>query len=95
MVMRFMGQEFANREELKRAFPAFAGDDAVRAIRAGAQTPMEVEVKCLEFRKGARQRALAAARSNARIVNDACKRARERKAKKVAKLPPLQFGGKG
>lgn len=42
--MKFMGQEIENRDHLMRVFPASGGDDAWRAIKAGATTPMEVEV---------------------------------------------------
>lgn len=42
--MKFMGQKIENRDQLMKAFPAFRGDDAWRAIKAGATTPMEVEI---------------------------------------------------
>lgn len=44
----FMGQQFADAAALRQAFPAFSGDDALRAIRNGKTTPMEVEVFCWE-----------------------------------------------
>lgn len=94
MMLKFMGYEFEKVEHLRRAFPAFAGDDAIRAIKAGAQTPLEVEIACLEYRKASRQRTLKAARANAKVVNEASRKSRERKAKK-ANLPPIRYGREG
>lgn len=62
--MTFMGQTFDSRKELTAAFPAFSGDDAVRAIREGATTPMEVEIACRQHVGKGRARSLAAARSS-------------------------------
>lgn len=78
----FMGREFANVERLKEAFPAFRGDDAIRAIRDGATTPMEVEIACLAYRNAARQRVLKQCRKNGQKINAASLKARERKAQK-------------
>lgn len=39
----FMGQTFTSRSSLSEAFPAFNGDDAVRALLDGCTTVMEVE----------------------------------------------------
>lgn len=64
--MKFMGQEFENREQLVKAFPAFRGDDAWRAIKAGATTPMEVEVHSWRHRNKGRLRMLTTVRDNAK-----------------------------
>lgn len=39
----FMGIDFPTLIEFQRQFPAYASEDAVRAIRSGCQTVMEVE----------------------------------------------------
>jgi hypothetical protein len=51
MTLKFMGQEFDTQDALMKAFPAFGGADALRAIRAGATTPMEVEVLSWKTRR--------------------------------------------
>lgn len=48
--MKFMGHDIENRDHLSRLFPAFRGDDAWRAIKDGASTPMEVEVHAYNYR---------------------------------------------
>jgi len=48
--LRFMGQEFDGRDALAKEYPRFAGDDAYRAIRAGCETPFDVEVFCFNHR---------------------------------------------
>ncbi len=60
-VLRFMGYEFESVAALRAVFPAFAGDDAIRAIRAGCQTVMEVERYCWQFRNRAYLLAVQAA----------------------------------
>lgn len=55
----FMGQQFDTREALARAFPGFAGDEALRAIRAGCTTVMEVEL--WSYRRRGRRGTRAAA----------------------------------
>ncbi len=63
--MKFMGHDFENREQLVKAFPAFRGDDAWRAIsRGGATTPMEVEVFCWKYRNRTEARERKARRLN-------------------------------
>lgn len=51
MTLKFMGQEFDTKDALMKAFPAFSGVDAIRAIRAGATTPMEVEIASWKLRR--------------------------------------------
>ena len=62
--LTFMGQTFESRKVLTAAFPAFSGDDAVRAIRDGATTPMEVEIACRKHLSKGRARSLVAARNS-------------------------------
>lgn len=71
----FMGQEFVDVAALRREFPAFCGDDAVRAIRAGATTPLEVEISCWRHRNAGYVKARAAAQ------RDPLKKSRGRYAK--------------
>lgn len=59
--LRFMDQDFATVEDLRRAYPAFAGDDAIRAMRAGCTTPMEVEKFCWRRKNEGYVKARAAA----------------------------------
>lgn len=59
--LRFMGQEFATVTDLRAAYPAFAGDDAVRAMRAGCSTVQEVETFCWKFRNRAHLKNVQAA----------------------------------
>ena len=44
--LHFMGQVFPTLGHLRAAYPAFGTDDAVRAIRAGCDTPLAVEQFC-------------------------------------------------
>ena len=60
--MRFMGEDFASVTALRGKYPAFAGDDALKAIRAGCDTVLEVERFCYR----AKNRAYLVARANAR-----------------------------
>lgn len=87
MKLEFMGREFVNVEALRVEFPAFASDDAVRAIRAGARTPTEVEAYCWERRRAGFRRSREAARRNAAIVNEkaAASKARDAKKKRSAR----------
>lgn len=64
VTLLFMGQQFDTREALARAFPAFAGDDAVRAIRAGCETVMEVERFCWERRNASYRRSVDGAKKS-------------------------------
>lgn len=64
MTLKFMGQQFADVAALKREFPAFASDDAVRAIRAGCETVMEVERFCWERRNAAYRRSVDGAKKS-------------------------------
>lgn len=56
-----MGHHFENRDQIVKVFPAFSGEDAIRAMRAGATTPLEVEVYCWRYRNAAYIKARAAA----------------------------------
>lgn len=60
-VLRFMGLEFEGVSALRAAYPAFAGDDAVRAIRAGCETVETVETYCWKRRNSAYLRSKQAA----------------------------------
>lgn len=64
MSLNFMGETFEAVEQLRKVYPAFCGNDAIRAIRAGAMTPHEVEVYVYQHSAAYRQRKLAAARQN-------------------------------
>ena len=59
--LRFMGGEYENREQLARFWPAFAGDDSIRAIRDGCTTVMEVERYCWKRKNAAYLKSKAAA----------------------------------
>lgn len=59
--LRFMGYEFESVAALRAVFPAFAGDDAIRAIRSGCETVTDVETFCWKRRNDAYLRARAAA----------------------------------
>lgn len=52
--VRFMGQEFTSKEALAKEFPAFAGEDAWRTLKAGCTTVMEVEQFCYQRRRRGR-----------------------------------------
>lgn len=69
MTLEFMGQRFPDVAALRKAFPAFCGEDALRAIRNGAKTPMEVEVAAWDHRNKAAARSRHAARVNATKAN--------------------------
>ena len=60
--LHFMGEDFASVTALRGKYPAFAGDDAVRAIFAGCDTPAAVEVFCAARLAKARAASTAAAR---------------------------------
>lgn len=64
--LKFMGQEFENVEQLTKAFPAFAGVDALRAIRDGCETVMEVETYCWRYKQGWMKKVRAGAREVSR-----------------------------
>ncbi len=81
--LQFMDQEFDDVAALRKVYPAFAGDDAIRAIRAGCKTVMEVETFCWKYRNGW----MAKVRSGARALSKtpALKRkARTKKRRKAA-----------
>lgn len=59
--LRFMGQEFATANELRAAYPAFAGDDCIRAMRDGCETVIEVEKHCWQHKNSAYIKAVQAA----------------------------------
>lgn len=84
MTLQFMGETFEAVEQLRKVYPAFCGNDAVRAIRAGAMTPHEVEVYVYQHSAAYRQRKLAAARQNGqkmpRLI-DPAKKAQQRRAR--------------
>lgn len=62
--LRFMGQEFATPWELRTAFPAYASDDCLRAIRAGCDTPLAVEQFCWMRNTITHNKAVANARAS-------------------------------
>jgi hypothetical protein len=88
MSLNFMGETFEAVEQLRKVYPAFCGNDAIRAIRAGAATPHEVEVYVYQHSAAYRQRKLAAARQNGqrmpRLI-DPEKKAQQRRARGGAK----------
>lgn len=59
--VEFNGQHFDNLWQFRQAYPAFTGDDAVRAIRSGCKTVLEVErfvwLRRNDERRKARERA--------------------------------------
>ena len=81
--LKFMGEEFEDVLAPRKAYPAFAGDDAIRAIRAGCKTVMEVETFCWKYRNGW----MAKVRSGARALSRTptiTRKARGRKGRKAA-----------
>lgn len=85
MTMHFMGETFESVEHLRRFYPAFCGNDAIRAIKAGATTPTEVEAHVYRNSAAFKKAQLAAARANGKklvqpTVSKAEKVRRQRKA---------------
>jgi hypothetical protein len=84
----FMGNTYETVAELGKDFPAFTGDDAIRAIRAGCQTVMEVERYCWQFRNRAYLLAVQAAQrskySASRARGGLSTQAKRTKARKKA-----------
>lgn len=88
MTMHFMGETFESVEHLRRFYPAYCGNDAIRAIKAGATTPTEVEAHVYRHSaafKKAQLAQLAQARANGKklvqpTVSKAEKAKRQRKA---------------
>lgn len=77
----FMGEEFTSQEDLRRVYPAFAGDYAWRAIKHGCTTPQEVEVFVFRKRSKGRAASLKAARANTAMKGAAIAKAqKQRKA---------------
>lgn len=86
MTLHFMGETFDSVHALGKAYPAFTGDDAVRAIKAGCETVMEVEIHC--HRNSRQYLKYQKARENAKkmpSIVDPEKRAQERRARGGAK----------
>ena len=79
--LKFMGEEFEDVLALRKAYPAFAGDDAIRAIKAGCKTVMEVETFCWRHRNGW----MAKVRSGARALSKTPALKRKARAKKRRK----------
>ena len=77
----FMGAEFSSQEELRRTFPAYATDDAWRAIQNGAKTPHEVEVFCFRRRQKGAAASRTAARENKAMQAPAAAKAQARRAR--------------
>lgn len=87
MKLKFLGQEFATVDALKAVYPAFASDDAARAIRHGCETPLEVERYCWRRKNEGMARTLKAVRARTKVVNEKAAKARKRsngKRRKVA-----------
>ncbi len=62
--LHFMGEDFASVTALRGKYPAFASDDAVRAIRAGCDTPLAVEQFCWMRNTITHNKAVANARAS-------------------------------
>lgn len=85
MSLTFMGETFDSVEHLRRFYPAYCGNDAIRAIKAGATTPTEVEAHVYRNSAAFKRAQLAAARANGKklvqpTVSKAEKAKRQRKA---------------
>ena len=85
MTLKFMGETFESVEHLRRFYPAFCGNDAIRAIKAGAKTPTEVEAHVYRNSPSFKKAQLAQARANGKklvqpTVSKAEKAKRQRKA---------------
>lgn len=85
MTLKFLGREFATVDALKGAYPAFATDDAVRAIRHGCETPLEVERFCWKRKNEGMARTLKAVRARTQVLNEKAARARKRGTRKPRK----------
>lgn len=85
MTIKFLGQEFPNAGTFRAAFPAYSGDDAVRAVQAGCQTPLEVEQYCWKRRGEGMSRTLKAIRARTQVLNEKAAKARSRKVAKSRK----------
>ncbi len=77
--LEFMGETFADRNALGRLYPAYTGDDAVRAIQNGAKTPHEVEVFCFARRQKGAAASRQAARANQALKTPAVATAERRR----------------
>ena len=62
--LHFMGEDFASVTALRGKYPAFASDDAVRAIFAGCDTPLAVEQFCWMRNTITHNKAVANARAS-------------------------------
>lgn len=85
MTMHFMGETFESVEHLRRFYPAYCGNDAIRAIKAGASTPTEVETHVYRNSAAFKRAQLAQARANGKklvqpTVSKAEKAKRQRRA---------------
>ena len=85
MSLQFMGETFDGVEHLRRFYPAYCGNDAIRAIQAGAQSPHQVEMHVYRNSAAFKRKQLEAARANGKklvqpTVSKAEKAKRQRKA---------------
>lgn len=69
MTLEFMGNQFDGPESLRKEYPAFCGEDAIRAIKHGCKTVMEVEKFCFAFRNGTLQKYRLAAQRNSFVIS--------------------------
>ena len=84
MSLHFMGETFDGVEHLRRFYPAYCGNDAIRAIQAGAQSPHQVELHVYRNSAAFKRAQLAAARANGKkmqpVVSTAKRVQKQRKA---------------
>ena len=85
MSLTLMGETFESVEQPRRLYPAYCGNDAIRAIKAGATTPTEVETHVYRHSAAFKKAQLAQARANGKklvqpTVSKAEKAKRQRKA---------------
>ena len=78
--LQFMGQEYATISDLRRDYPAFGSDDAIRAIRAGCETIDAVETYCWQRRNAGYLKAKAAAQRSQYGAMHALPKKKRRKA---------------
>lgn len=65
MSLTFMGETFESVEQLRRFYPAYCGNDAIRAIKAGANGKKLVQPTVSKAEKAKRQRKAGSAKGAA------------------------------
>lgn len=77
MTLKFLGQEFETVDALRAVYPAFSGQGPVRAIRAGADTPLAVEQYCWKRNSESMARSMKGVRARTQMLKEKAARARK------------------